>query len=29
MALRHRMKRLPFEEIGKDADRLQTLLATV
>ena len=29
MALRHRMKRLPFEEIGKDADRLQALLATV
>ena len=29
LALRHRMKRLPFEEIGKDADRLQALLATV
>lgn len=29
MALRHRMKRLPFEEIGKDVDRLQNLLATV
>ena len=29
MALRHRMKRLPFEEIGKDGDRLQALVATV
>ena len=29
MALRHRMKRLPFEEIGKDADRLQSLVAAI
>ena len=29
LALRHRMKRLPFEEMGKDTNRLQDLLASI
>jgi magnesium chelatase subunit I len=29
LALRHRMKRLPFEELGKDSNKLQELLASV
>lgn len=29
LALRHRMKRLPFEEMGKDTNKLQDLLAAI
>ncbi len=29
LALRHRMKRLPFEEMGKDSNKLQDLLVSV